>query len=411
MQTRALSIGFVTVADLPEGSGRTGRLRALVGALVGMGHRVTIWNQHGLGLPGVGRVSGELGGARFEYVLGKTERSHGFRAASLKLQAVTQVMRRVREAARRRELDLIVFNNLAFYDTYPITRLARRLGIPTIQCYEDERLEVVMASKLGLARRIFGWNSWLADRWCSRMADQLWVISSYLKEKYARLSRHPERVRIIPTIVDCEAWKVPPEPETPMPVILYSGSFGEQEDIAKTTEALGVLRRQNIPFRMRFLGADPQLPGVPVLRTLVKSLGLEDCVDIKGFCVAEVVKQEVAQASILVNLRTNSIWSQSGLSTKLSEYLAAGRTVLTTDIGDNARYVENGKSAIVVSVDDSAERVAAILKEPLQDPALRRRLGEGARQAALRHFDVPVVQRKMREALGELRMPRAAVAG
>src|SRR5689334_21860463 len=105
MKGKPLSISIVTVADLPEGSGRTGRLRTLVGALVGLGHRVVIWNQHGLGLAGVQQVSGELGGARFEYVLGATKRKHGFRAAALKINAVRRILSRVREAAHRGELD------------------------------------------------------------------------------------------------------------------------------------------------------------------------------------------------------------------------------------------------------------------------------------------------------------------
>src|SRR6266566_1182385 len=50
--------------------------------------------------------------------------------------------------------------------------------------------------------RIFGWNSWAADRWCPKLANEIWVISSYLREKYARLSGRPESVRIIPTIID-----------------------------------------------------------------------------------------------------------------------------------------------------------------------------------------------------------------
>jgi hypothetical protein len=77
---------FVTIADLPEGGGRTSRLRTLVSTFVSLGHEVEIWNEHGLStgdpsgfldLKGKVRVSGELGGAPFRYVLGQTERVHG----------------------------------------------------------------------------------------------------------------------------------------------------------------------------------------------------------------------------------------------------------------------------------------------------------------------------------------------
>jgi glycosyltransferase involved in cell wall biosynthesis len=398
MNNPPLSIAFVTVADLPEGSGRTGRLRTLVGALAGMGHRVTIWNEHELESSPGQQVSGELCGARYEYVLGTTERVWGFRSTFLKLRVVRNILARVQSAANAGKLDVVFFNHLTFYDTYPITRLAQRLKIPTIQCYEDERHEVV-GRDVQFAKRIFGWNSWTADRLCPRVADEIWVISSYLKEKYARLSGHPERVRIIPTIIDCAAWQLPPEPDHRCPVILYSGSFGEQDDTERLVRALGCLKRQKVEFQMRFLGAKPGHKQVERLKSLAKEWDIERAIEVKGFCPTAVVKREIADANILVNLRSNSLWGKSGLSTKLSEYLASGRAVLTTDIGDNARYVENGRSALVVRADDPAEKVAAGLKEALERPEWRRQLGTGGRQAALKHFDVPVVQKLMGEGL------------
>src|SRR5690242_21129958 len=286
---RRLSLGFVTVADLPEGCGRTARLRTLVGALAGMGHNVQIWNQHGLEGSGAEQPAGEVGGARFEYVLGTTARQRGFRAIGLKFRAVRGILERVRGAAAARQLDWIFFNNLAFYDTFPVTRLAQRLGIPTVQCYEDERHEVLNPGRHGLAWRVFGWNSWAADRWCSPLADQLWVISSYLQEKYARLSGHPDRVRMIPTIIDCAAWKMPPEPLAPVPLILYSGGFGDQDDMEKLFRALAVLKQQQVRFRMRLLGARPELPRVQQLQSLVAQLGIGSNVEFKGFCRAAVV--------------------------------------------------------------------------------------------------------------------------
>lgn len=392
MKRKKLHIALVTVADLPEGWGRTGRLRTLISALTGLGHQVTVWNQHSLEAAGTTQVAGEMCGARYEYVLGTTDRERGFKAIGLKLRAVKEILKRVRHAAAKGELDLVIFNHLAFYDTFPITRLARRLGVPTVQCYEDERMELVVKHNISLSQRIFGWNSWAADHWCSRMADQIWVISSYLQEKYAALSGHAERVHIVPTIIDCNAWAMPPEPRNTPPVILYSGGFGEHEDIEKLTAALGILKQRGIPFQMRFVGANPNLPRVQKLQSDVRELKLESSVTLRGFSPSSVVKEEVANANILMNLRTNSVWSKSGLSTKLSEYLAAGRTVMTTDIGDNARYVQDGVSALVVSPDDPADRVADLLAKALQDPNLRTYLAAGAREAALRHFDVPVVQ-------------------
>jgi glycosyltransferase involved in cell wall biosynthesis len=404
MKRTGLNIGLVTVANLPQGTGRTGRLRTLVGALTGLGHRVAIWNQHSIERTGGQEVFGELCGARFEYVLGTTERQWGFASIPIKFRAVTKIRQRLLLAAQAGEMDLLIFNHLAFYDTYPLTRLAQRLGVPTIQCYEDERRELV--GQASFSQRIFGWNSWLADHRCSRMADQIWVISSYLREKYARLSSRPEIISIIPTIVDCAAWELPAEPLLNPPMLLYSGSFTEQDDIEKSALVFGCLKREKVDFRARFLGADPNNPRVQHLRGLLHAQDVNDCVELLGFQPAEEVKREVARANVLLNLRTSSLWSRSGLSTKLSEYLASGRTVLTTNVGDNALYVQDGESAIVVHPEDPPAHVANRLGQVLQNPELRRKLGKGARQAALRHFDVPVISTRLQQSLETLPMAR-----
>jgi len=75
-----LQIAIVTVADLPEGTGRTSRLKTLVGALRLAHHHVTILVEHALSTTPGQQPSGVLAenGAAFEYVLEKTERSFGF---------------------------------------------------------------------------------------------------------------------------------------------------------------------------------------------------------------------------------------------------------------------------------------------------------------------------------------------
>jgi glycosyltransferase involved in cell wall biosynthesis len=375
----------------------------MAGALAGLGHHVEIWNQHSLESTGPQKAAGEVCGARFEYVLGTTERQYGFRAAGDKLRAVWIIRRKLIRACREGRADVVMFNHLAFYDTFPITLVARRHRVPTVQCYEDERMELVSQLRVGLAQRLFGFNSWLADRWCSPMADGIVVISSYLKEKYTRLSRHPERVHVVPTIIDCQEWDFGEERPAEPPVILYSGGFGEHEDLDKLVDALAILQQRGVPFRMKFLGADPKYPRVGAVRARIRDLGLDSAVEMKGFSARSVVKEEVALAHVLMNLRTNSVWSRSGLSTKLSEYLASGRLVITTDIGDNARYVRHEESALVTSPDAPAFDVAALLERAIRDPGLRKRVGRGGRKAALAHFDVPVVQSQLQAILSALR--------
>jgi glycosyltransferase involved in cell wall biosynthesis len=397
-----LRIAFVTVADLPEGAGNTARLRSLVQALRGSGHDVRIWNEHALGVAPESALSarGTLAGAPYEYVLGTTARARGFGMLGAKLRAVSAIARRMRATRAAGALDVVWFNCLSYYDVAPLSALARGLGVATIQSYEDERLELVSQEPLGLARRCFGWNARLADRRCPRAAHALVVISHYLREKYGQLCGDPARVHLVPTLLDTKAWVLPAEVETREPVLLYSGAFGEQDDFDGLLDALDLLRRQGRAFRLVLLGGQARDgERVAALRARVDALGLTPRVEWPGFVPAVQVRERIARANLLLNLRRDGVWSRSGLSTKLSEYLASGRCVVASAVGDVGRYVRDAESALVVRPGASGAQLAPVLASALGSLELRRRIGAAGREVARQSFDLAVGQRLLEPVL------------
>lgn len=67
------------------------------------------------------------------------------------------------------------------------------------------------------------------------------------------------------------------------------------------------------------------------------------------------------------------------------EAMAMARPVVSTDVGDVARHIEDGAAGFIVAVGDDAA-VAQRTGELLEDPALRRRFGEAARAEVRRCF-------------------------
>ena len=106
----------------------------LIRALIYAGHEVTIWNEHPLGIAPIEKLSveGTLEGAHYKHALGTTKRSHGFGIVPQKLKAIRSIKQWVKDKCGREELDILWFNNLSFYDTWPVTRLAQKLGVKTI---------------------------------------------------------------------------------------------------------------------------------------------------------------------------------------------------------------------------------------------------------------------------------------
>jgi glycosyltransferase involved in cell wall biosynthesis len=321
-------------------------------------------------------------------------------ALRAKLAAVRQTAKYVSAAKRAQALDVVWFNCLSFYDVAPLTRLAQRLGLATVQSYEDERRELVSHEALAMSRRLFAVNSRLADRWCPARADAVVTISSYLRAKYSSLVKDPERVFLVPTIVDCEQWKLPAPPEGVEPYVLYIGTFSEQDDLAGIVDALGQLKHSGVPYRATLLGANRrEAYRVQAVQRRIQKHGIEDRVTLRGFLPLDQVREEIARSHVLLNLRREGLWSRSGLSTKLSESLASGRLVIASAIGDVPFYLRNDKSALVVPAGASAQRIAEALTRACTDRALRRRLGAAGREVALRQFDIPVVNRTLEAVL------------
>jgi len=399
-----IHIAFVTVADLPEGGGNTTRLKSLLQVLHRSGHRVRVWNEHALGVAPtqVLQPRGTVADAHYEFVLGSTERRSGMASAGDKLSAVRAVTRNMLSARKAGALDVLWFNNLSFYDVAPLTWLARRNGIVTVQAYEDERLEVVSRDGRSLSRRLFALNSRMADRWCPRRADAVVTISTYLRTKYSSLVDDPDRVYLVPTIVSCDEWHLPEPPEEIEPHLLYVGAFGEQDDLAGIVDALALLNDSSIPFRATFLGAnqrDSHLVHDVVAR--IRDRGIEDRVRLRGFVPLEEVRREIARSHVLLNIRRDAVWSRSGLSTKLSESLASGRLVVTAAVGDVPHYLSDGENALVVPAGASARRIAEALSLACTNAELRRRVGAAGREVARQQFDVAVHQRTLDTVLTE----------
>lgn len=396
-------IVIVTVADLPEGTGHTSRLRTLADALAGLGHQVAIWNEHAMSKSPGQQVSGTISGVPFEYVLGTTNRRYGFGATLLKLRAVFRILQKLRSAQQNHQVDLILLNSLSFYDMLPITLWAQRHDVPTIQCYEDERMEIVSKERLGVARRLFGLNAWLADRWCSRLANAIIVISHYLKQKYDSLTGEPSRVHTVPTIIDCEEWRFPDETATNSPLLLYSGSLTEHDEVENIVEAVGLLKQRGINFTFLILGADASNPRTAELKRLIEKRDLVDRIELRGYVPMAIVKKELANSNILLALRRDSVWAQSGQSTKVSEYLASGRLVVTTPVGDNTKYLRDGESALFVSSASDVDGIAHALEVALRSYDLRHKIGTAGRQVAEMNFDKRVAQRRLTEIIRTVR--------
>ena len=108
-------------------------------------------------------------------------------------------------------------------------------------------------------------------------------------------------------------------------------------------------------------------------------LGLDDRVTITGFVPDRMRDDIVAAADVVVHLAKRESF---GLA--VVEGMAAGKAVVAAAASGPSSLIEDGRSGVLVPVDDDAAAAAAV-DRLLSDPAERAALGAGAAEAARSH--------------------------
>jgi glycosyltransferase involved in cell wall biosynthesis len=243
----------------------------------------------------------------------------------------------------------------------------------------------------------------LADKHMSKRANAIVAISYHLKDKFEKYTAHKVPVYIIPTIINAEKWYMDAEPENNIPTLLYYGGFFGFDDIEKMIDAVGILKDKGVIVRLQLIGYNRKKP--EYMESLVKRLktqGLTSEVEMLGFVKHDQLRDYIKNSNILIGLRTDDEWSSSGLSTKLSEYLSTGRAVICSAIGDNVRYLENGKSAVMMRPGTTAQDLANEIERLVTDGERRRKIGEGGRQVALNNFEKNVVKEHINKMFNDI---------
>jgi glycosyltransferase involved in cell wall biosynthesis len=235
----------------------------------------------------------------------------------------------------------------------------------------------------GWAFGAHGWPASALYRWAERFLRPLTTVTVCVadSERRAGLAAHTcvERSTVvIRNGVDPADFR-PGEAHSGRPRLVTVGRLAAPKDAVTLVRALSALRGR--PFEALFVGDGPDRPTV---EEEVRCLGLESVVELLG--ERDDVPELLGTADVFV-LSSNS----EGLPLSILEAMAAGLPVVASNVGGVSEVVLDGDTGLLVPPGD-AQSLAAAIERLLQDPVLRRRLGEAGRIRIAEHFDLAAVQ-------------------
>jgi len=219
-------------------------------------------------------------------------------------------------------------------------------------------------------------------RWAVNQATMVRVhsltgVSEHVRVKEGRrFGLHPHRSRTIFNGVDTRRFHPHTRPQPGGPVELITvANLVENKGVHHLLGALGRLRSPRV--RLRVVGDGPAQPS---LRALAARLGLQHQTEFLG------LRNDVHEL-----LGTSDICIQPALAEAfgltVAEAMACGCAVVASRVGGIPELIQHGRTGLLVEPGDEAG-FAAALERLLDDPVLRRQLGESARQRACESFEL-----------------------
>lgn len=234
------------------------------------------------------------------------------------------------------------------------------------------------------AKGLFAWQ----ERDLPRRAAAVTVASRTLETQVWGLGVPPDRVFYLPNGVG--AWYSGPgaqdNDEHPQPIasssqprlLLYTRFW--ELDVREVVAALvGILARRP-EARLLVVGRGERGEERALLR-LAERAGVAGALEARGWVEPPAIPGLLASADVAIVPMEDTLINRSRGLAKLLELMAAGLPIVASRVGQAAEYLEHGVSGLLVPPGDPGALARGAL-DLLADPALRARLGDGARAAA-----------------------------
>lgn len=187
-------------------------------------------------------------------------------------------------------------------------------------------------------------------------------------------------------------------------VIGFCGSFGVFHGAEKLAESYAELIRRNENYKSKvsllMIGEGRTLSEV---KRILKRFQIEDSAKCVGSVAFEKVPSYLAACDILVapHVRNKDGSSFFGSPTKLFEYMAMGKAIAASNLGQIGEILKNGENALLFepgNIKDMSDKLILLI----ENAELRKKLGQNARQDAVEKYTWDVHVSKIIKKINEI---------
>lgn len=215
------------------------------------------------------------------------------------------------------------------------------------------------------------------------------IMTKTLMDHYRMMAKKDAKFVHIPMTVDLSRFQnVDAGKSYQKPYIAFTGTFNNAKDgVDILIQAFAKIAQKYPDYHLYLAGFWHY--DVPMQEDLIEKFGLKDRITYLGVLNKDQIPEFVCNSSILVLSRPDSHQAQGGFPTKLGEYLATGKPVCVTKVGEIPNYLEDNKSAFMADPGDVNSFIDA-MDRALSKPEESKAVGQSGKKVAETQFNLEI---------------------
>jgi glycosyltransferase involved in cell wall biosynthesis len=197
-----------------------------------------------------------------------------------------------------------------------------------------------------------------------KLCDGILCISQYLVDFYKSKNVNTSKLFLIPSTVDPSRFIQTGENPFPFRYIGYFGGLTFYRDnIDLLIKAFVEINRTHSEVHL-VLGGFCSDKEREQLTDLISQLGIGNKIELLGYISREKIINYITHSDVLVMVRSNDMTSQASFPSKLAEFLATSKPVVSVNVGEISDFLTDNLNAFLVepgNINALTERINFVL--------------------------------------------------
>ena len=213
----------------------------------------------------------------------------------------------------------------------------------------------------------------------ANLCDGVFCISQFLVDFYRKYGVNQRKLFLVPSTVDPARFTKTGENPITRPYIGYFGSLTfVRDNVDLLIRAFARVSSKHSEMQL-VLGGFCSESEKKQLLDLIAELNIQSKVQLLGFLTREEILTYISHADILVMVRSNDLQSKASYPSKLTEFLASSKPVITVNVGEIPLYLSDGVNAFLVEP-GNPDALAKKLNYVIRNYELAQKVGQKGKE-------------------------------